>query len=232
MRFTKLLALLFMAAAIPMRATDDEASAAPSSTEPNLGESSAVASASPTADTATTSSSTTSEQASDTASAGSAGGSVMNPTKPASHAADASHPKTLTEWYPADVKPVREGIAAELVNEFHKLEEKVEHFLHPDAPAVAQPGEQPASTSQPAADTTAKSSELQGTGDSPNAAPAADAQPATQPSVQGVSTDASTAAAEHPHTSCLRKIVACLRRDFAMLPGELESWVKTAESHL
>jgi hypothetical protein len=35
-----------------------------------------------------------------------------------------------------------------------------------------------------------------------------------------------------PHTSCLRKIVACLRRDFAMLPGELESWVKTAESHL
>jgi hypothetical protein len=147
-----------------------------------------------------------------------------------------------------------QGIAAELVNEFHKLEEKVEHFLHPDAPAVAQPGEpQPSTqisqeqsatqsstgqastestqpTSQPGADTTAKSSEQEGTGegeqgnasaalaaaalinpnatgsqdvspiptsggpvpggDSPNAAPAADAQPATQPSVQAVSTPA------------------------------------------
>jgi len=34
----------------------------------------------------------------------------VNPTKPDSHAADASHPKTLTDWYPADVKPVREGV--------------------------------------------------------------------------------------------------------------------------
>jgi len=163
-----------------------------------------------------------------------------------------------------------QSIAGEIMGAMHALEQKVEHFLHPDAPVVAQSGESAASTSQPAADTTAKSSEQQGIGevttltvspallvggsaesagisptsaakleslliggtaDSPNAAPAADAQPATQPSVQGVSTDAS-AAAEHPHTSCLRKIVACLRRDFAMLPGELESWVKTAESHL
>jgi len=72
MRFTKLLAMLFMAAALPVRATDDEPSAAPSSTEPTLGESSAAVDASPTADTATTSSSTTIEQASDTASAESA----------------------------------------------------------------------------------------------------------------------------------------------------------------
>jgi hypothetical protein len=31
----------------------------------------------------------------------------VNPTKPDSHA---SHHKTLTNWYPADVKPVREGV--------------------------------------------------------------------------------------------------------------------------
>jgi hypothetical protein len=45
-------------------------------------------------------------------------------------------------------------------------------------------------------------------------------------------TASSQEVAEHPHTSCLRKIVACLRRDFAMLPGELESWVATAERRL
>jgi hypothetical protein len=195
----------------------------------------------------------------------------------------------------------KEGVVGEIMGAMHALEEKVEHFLHPDAPAlaqtaldasqasgaladqvhqqgmagsidpalveqakqaqavatdaalavanapaVAQPGEPPASTSQPAADTTEKSSEQQGTGeagnvvavetasspseksltmpselppplaqskesipptsgeslpqasagasglvdDSPNAAPAADAKPATQPSVQGVSTPA------------------------------------------
>jgi hypothetical protein len=50
----------------------------------------------------------------------------------------------------------------------------------------------PASTSQPAADTTSKSSEPQGTGDAPNAAPAVAEQPATQPSAAPASTPAGT----------------------------------------
>jgi hypothetical protein len=170
----------------------------------------------------------------------------------------------------------KEGIAGEIMGAMHALEEKVEHFLHPDAPAVAQPGESAASTSQPAADTTAKSSEQRGTtapldgsmpsntphpsnttiesgsasagssvsGEQGNVAPAADTSTQQDSSLQPGATSASQQApasstqsssgspTEHPHTSCLRKIVACLRRDFAMLPGELEAWVKTAESHL
>jgi hypothetical protein len=218
-----------------------------------------------------------------------------------------------------------QGIAGEIMGAMHALEEKVEHFLHPDAPVVAQSGEPSGSTSQPVADTTAKSSEQQGIGegnataltpsgsgsassandalagssaaagaaDAPNAAGGASSdEQATEGSAPGAtdggegeqgnvqaaslqsassnSTSASTespltssdvnaanfgsqttgegsaleangsaapnspsdTAAEHPHTPLLRRIIGLLRRDFAMLPGELESWVKTAERHL
>jgi hypothetical protein len=51
-----------------------------------------------------------------------------------------------------------QGIAVEIMGAMHALEEKVEHFLHPDAPAVARPGESAGTISQPVADTTSKSS--------------------------------------------------------------------------
>jgi hypothetical protein len=110
-----------------------------------------------------------------------------------------------------------EGIAGEIMGAMHALEEKVDHFLHPDAPAVAQSGELAGTTSQPVADTTSKSSaplvmtaqptlptpadtpqpssDAQTAGEAGNASAAQAAAASTNPSATG-SQDAS-----HPLTS-------------------------------
>lgn len=75
---------------------------------------------------------------------------------------------------PSSTEPT--GIIGEIVNEFHKLEEKVEHFIHPGSAEVA--GETaaahveaaPVDTSATTSASAAVSVETQAAGESPNAA--------------------------------------------------------------
>lgn len=125
---------------------------------------------------------------------------------------------------PSLIDEIKEGI--------HTLEEKVEHFIHPDAPAVAQAGEQP---SLPASGDA-------GTADLPNAAASLAASPSgnaasssAQNALPAVDTEANASNAganEHLHTSLLRGLVGMLRRKWNVFDAELEALLKDAESRL
>lgn len=127
---------------------------------------------------------------------------------------------------PSIIDEIKEGV--------HDLAEKVDHLIHPQAQegGATSTGELVIAASS--VETSGTQAVLQEplTTQETDVSSAASAQAESQ-ALTGTSTNAAqTAAPEHPHTPILRKIVGCLRRDFAMLPGELESWVKTAEENL
>jgi hypothetical protein len=99
----------------------------------------------------------------------------------------------------AEQKTAEPTILERLEEGVHDLAEKVEHLMHPDAPAVAQPGEAgvaagvvatPAGSDASAATADAAPSSTE---PAPNAAPAAEEQPAMPPSAPPASTPTGTA---------------------------------------
>lgn len=136
------------------------------------------------------------------------------------------------------IDEIKEGI--------HTLEEKVEHFIHPDAPAATQAGDAgtadlPNAAPTPLAGAATDASTLE-RDDLPNAGASragSSSENGAASSAQNASAAADTAANasnaganEHSHTSLLRGLVAMLRRKWNVFDSELEALLKDAESHL
>ena len=131
---------------------------------------------------------------------------------------------------PSSTEP---SIIDEIKQGIHTLEEKVEHFIHPDsaaasgeAQATGESGNAAGGVSeagQLAALTSAALAPTLASGDLPNAA-------ATPPA--GAVTPAPESDGEHPHTTILRNLTTTLRRKFNVFDSELETLLKDAESHL
>jgi hypothetical protein len=112
------------------------------------------------------------------------------------------------------------GILGEIKEGIHELEQKVENFIHPGAEGgAAAAGETAAvQTTGSGAPSVEPSSTLVNANDAGNS--------------QAPTSGSPGSGDEQQHTTILRKIVGILRRDYNILGGELESWVKTAEQNL
>jgi len=126
------------------------------------------------------------------------------------------------------------GILGEIKEGIHELEQKVENFIHPSAAGNASSSALNSASGDTAAVQNADALAEQGAtaGTAPASGPTTSAEGANVGEPSSSPTSGSPGSGDATHTDILRKIVTILRRDYNILGGELESWVKTAEQAL